>query len=606
MSDTASIPPVLHEERIQHEQARRIIATSYTAAIGFLVTATSLAIFLFVYIQNSLVIWWLVFVYLLQGGRCFFTYRYFQAPEHERDKQFWIDRYVYVVMLSGISLGLAFWLFLPQLDTALSFGLMAVTLIVCSSGVLSVMHYKPTIFTFVLAMDLTPMSALLWQGQTFTTFLALGVLIHLLSTLKFAFKQNAILTDALRIRFENERLLVLLAEQVRLVELASKDKTRFFAAASHDLRQPLHSLGLFGASLLTRLKATPDETLARNMMHCIDVLETSFSAMLDVSKLDSGVVEPKPQAVALSKVFSQLHASFARHAQSQGLDLRFKAGGKWVMTDPALLERLLGNLIHNALKFTATGGILIVGRTRYIKGQAVMSLEVWDTGVGMAEDELPHIFEEFYQVGNHERDRAKGLGIGLAIVKRLGDLLAHPVSAQSRQGRGSVFKLLVPAAQAKLNHASNSALPAATSSDLRRWQGLRVLVVDDEEGVRSSTAVALRLYGVHVELADGYAQAKERVAAMQRDNIRLDAMITDFRLHAHEDGIALVTTLRLMLKRDVPALLVTGDTAPERVRQAQQSGLRVLYKPVKISVLLDELSNITLSELGGSVTRDEW
>jgi CheY-like chemotaxis protein len=404
------------------------------------------------------------------------------------------------------------------------------------------------------------------------------------------------LTFALQVRFEKEDLAEQLTRQVNLVELASKEKTRFFAAANHDLRQPLHSLGLFSSTLLTLLKSTPNEAVAQNMVHCVDVLENSFSAMLDVSKLDSGVIESQPQPVALSGVFRRLNASFAQQALSQGLDLRFKAGGKWVMTDPNLLERLLGNLIHNALKFTQSGGVLVVARTLYKSNGTQISIEVWDTGVGVSNEELPYIFDEFRRGNNSDHDRAKGLGIGLSIVKRLALLMQHKMQTQSRQGMGSVFKVLVPATTALRNAGYLSTEVPPTPMSFRLGKNLRVLVVDDEEEVRESTSVALRLHGIHVDIADGIVQAEQAVRALRDAGHTLDAVITDFRLGGSEDGISLVLALRLLLGRSVPALLITGDTAPERVRLAEQSGLRVLYKPVKISLMLDELIAIVQHE----------
>ena len=368
---------------------------------------------------------------------------------------------------------------------------------------------------------------------------------------------------------------------MRIVERASLEKTRFFASASHDLRQPLHSLGLFGSAILARLASTPDEPLARNMMHCVDALEASFSSMLDVSKLDAGVVEVKAEPVALADIFRRLQDSLGQQAESQGLALRFKPGCKWVHADAALLERMLGNLVHNSLKFTQTGGVAVVARTR---GQRI-SVEVWDSGRGIEEKEVPRIFDEFYQVGNLERDRSKGLGMGLAIVRRIARLMDVQIQVRSRPGRGTVFKLLLPRAVATAEKTLLETAEGSQAASLRL--PLHVLVVDDEETVRASTAAALRLYGLQVDVADSLLQAREIAAT---SGYRLDALITDFRLRNEEDGIQVAAELRSLLGWKLPVLLVTGDTAPERVRQAQQSGFRVLYKPVRAHDLVEALS----------------
>ncbi|MEO7549231.1 MAG: ATP-binding protein, partial [Ramlibacter sp.] len=237
-----------------------------------------------------------------------------------------------------------------------------------------------------------------------------------------------------------------------------------------------------------------------------------------------------------------------------------------------------GNLVHNAIKFTQHGGVVVVARSR--GGQ--VSIEVWDTGQGIAARELEHIFEEFYQVGNRERDRAKGLGMGLAIVRRLSGLMAMPVQVQSTPRRGTVMKVQARAAAA----LDQPIMSDVRSGAFRALHGLRVLVVDDEETVRESSAVALGLYGMQVELADGLAPA---LAVARRLGHQLDLLIVDFRLRDGEDGVQLVAQLRSLLGRALPALLVTGDTALDRVREAQQSGLRVLYKPVKTQDLAEAI-----------------
>jgi signal transduction histidine kinase/ActR/RegA family two-component response regulator len=477
-------------------------------------------------------------------------------------------------------------MFFPQGDTTLV-ALMMLTLLGMSAGSLGwLANYRRAVLCFIPPMLGLLVLALLWQRTGLTNVMAVLTLLYAAVTLRLGINQNKLLTEALHARYEKEDLAQRLAQQVRMVEHASLEKTRFFASASHDLRQPLHSLGLFGSAILARLKDTADEPLARNMMHCVDALEASFSAMLDVSKLDAGVVAAKPQPMAVAELFRRLDAKLGRQAQAQDLALRFKPAGKWVLADMALLERMLGNLVHNALKFTQRGGVVVVVRSH----AAQLSIQVWDTGEGIAAQDLPRIFDEFYQVGNRERDRSMGLGMGLAIVRRLSGLMDIPVQVQSRVGRGTVFKLLVPSALALPQPAP--ALRFETSGTLRALAGLNILVVDDEENVRVSTAAALQLYGMQVQVAASMAQAVEIAQQLEKKPAgkgKLDALITDFRLRGDEDGIALAHMLRHTLGRPLPVLLVTGDTAPQRVRQAQASGLRVLYKPVKIHDLVEEL-----------------
>ncbi len=577
-------PPAQHEEaldqRILHEQADSLLSTSTTASLGAFMTALGFWSIFYYQTNQAGVLVWAALLHATQGYRLVGIRRYILTPPAERDPERSARRYCNALTFNAVAWGSAPWFFFPAGNFPLSALMMLVLLGVSSGSMASLAPHRPALFRFIVPLLLEMAAALFWQRDVTHFFLALCTLAYLYVTLRSGLQQNRLLTEALRARFEKEDLAQRLAEQVRIVERASLEKTRFFASASHDLRQPLHSLGLFGSAILARLAATPDEPLARNMMHCVDALEASFSSMLDVSKLDAGVVEVKAEPVALAKIFRRLQVSLGQQAESQGLALRFRPGCKWVYADAALLERMLGNLVHNALKFTQTGGVAVLARTR---GQRI-SVEVWDSGRGIEEKEMPRIFDEFYQVGNLERDRSKGLGMGLAIVRRIARLMHVQMQVRSRPGRGTVFRLLLPRAVAntektllETSEGSKAASPLLP---------LHVLVVDDEETVRTSTAAALRLYGLQVDVADSLLQARE-IASMPGH--RLDALITDFRLRNEEDGIQVAAELRALLGWKLPVLLVTGDTAPERVRQAQQSGLRVLYKPVRAHDLVEAL-----------------
>ncbi|WP_377154927.1 ATP-binding protein [Roseateles sp. UC29_93] len=225
---------------------------------------------------------------------------------------------------------------------------------------------------------------------------------------------------------------------------ADQEKSRFLAIASHDLRQPVHALGLFAASLERRLQGTEEEPLIRNVMRSIEGLERSFNAMLDISRLDAGTVEPNLQHFPLRDLFRRLHMHYAGQAEGAGLGLRFSPGGKSVTSDPQLLERILGNLIQNAIKYTEEGGVVVVARST----STHLNLEVWDTGIGIKSSDLPRIFAEFYQVGQSERSRTQGLGMGLAIVKRLAHLLGYRLMVASRPGRGDDVPAQHPAGRA--------------------------------------------------------------------------------------------------------------------------------------------------------------
>lgn len=574
------------EARILREQVDSMMRTSRSAAIGAFFIGLGFWMFAWYQTGHRGALLWAVLLHGCQLWRYLGYQRYLRAPDAARDpRQAGID-YSNALVVNATIWGLAPWMFMPDDDPLVSALMMLVILGMSTGSIASLAPHRRALLSFPIPAILGLSSSMLWQGDAAHLFMGAAALIYLYVNLAFGLQQHRLLTEALRSRYEKEALARRLREQIDIAERASAERTRFFAAASHDLRQPLHSLGLFGSALAARLRGGPEEALARNLMSCVTALESSFNEMLDVSRLDAGVVQARIRPVALADVFRALDRSFAAEAEGRGLALRLRAQRHWVRTDPQLLERLLGNLVHNALKFTARGGVVVGARRR--GGQ--VSIEVWDSGRGIEAAELPRVFEEFYQVGNRERDRAQGLGMGLAIVRRLAALLQLQVEVDSRPDRGTVFRVRAPAALPVTESAPSQQTPP------RAWpvlQSTRVLVIDDEEAVRASTAAVLRTAGVEVHLADGAATAIDIACRLEaEEGARIDVIVCDFRLRNDEDGVSVVAMLRTALQRAVPAVLITGDTAPDRVQQARHSGLPVLYKPVPAEVLMHALGDL--------------
>ncbi len=349
------------------------------------------------------------------------------------------------------------------------------------------------------------------------------------------------------------------------------DKSRFLAIASHDLRQPVHALGLFAATLHKRLAQAPEEALARNLMRAVDGLERSFNAMLDISRLDGGAISPRMQSFALRDVFRRLHMQYAGQAELAGLGLRFAPGGKYVTSDPQLLERIIGNLVQNAIRYTTHGGVVVVAR----RTTTHVNVEVWDTGVGIGAAELPRIFEEFYQVGRGERDRSQGLGMGLAIVKRLAALLEHRLEVVSRPGRGTLFRLGVPLGEMG---GADEETAAADTVPMTVDVAQMVLVVDDEEPIREGLRMLLQEWGYQAMTAADAAQAEQAVVALEG---RVDLILSDLHLGPGPGGREVIAAVRRLCGREIPAILVTGDTAGQALRDVAAGTDTVLFKPVQ-------------------------
>ena len=265
----------------------------------------------------------------------------------------------------------------------------------------------------------------------------------------------ATLRLSLRMARENQRLARALAGRTREAERLSLAKSRFFAAASHVLRQPVHALGLLLDVLQGQALNAAQQQTAQRVERVLRALDSLFEGLLDMSRLDSDAVEVRVSEFALRPLLLRLADEYRAEAEAKGLRLSCRASFARVRSDPLLLERMLRNLLANALRYTPRGGIVIGARRR---GER-LAIEVWDSGIGIAGEQLEHIFDEFFQVDHPRRDRGQGLGLGLAIVRRLGALMQHPVGVRSRFGRSSVFSVSVPVAAA-------GRLPAATPRSL--------------------------------------------------------------------------------------------------------------------------------------------
>ncbi|PWC54784.1 ATP-binding protein [Azospirillum sp. TSO22-1] len=352
-------------------------------------------------------------------------------------------------------------------------------------------------------------------------------------------------------------------------ERADHAKTRFLAAASHDLRQPVQSLLLFMEVLKERLGQEPAAGAALDAMdRSLDALRLLLDSLLDISRLDAGLIEPQPVAMPLAELFDRLAAEYGPRAAALGLRFRVVRSRATVVSDPTLLERILRNLIENALRYTRRGGVVVGGRQRGGR----LRIEVYDTGIGIEPDKQAEIFEEFFQLGNPERDRGKGLGLGLAVVKRLSRLLGHGIEVRSWPEHGSVFSVELPLAEPCTPNAPTPGRPANGGEP----HGL-LLVVDDEALIRLGLKAMLESWGHTVVAAGSIGEAVQRMEERRRAP---DAILADYRLRDGETGIQAIRSIEEHFGVRPPAAMITGDTAPERLAEARASGIRMLHKPV--------------------------
>jgi signal transduction histidine kinase len=459
--------------------------------------------------------------------------------------------------------------------------------------------FKPSFYGFVLPALVPLIVRVALVGDPVHVFIAGVMSVVLAFVVGFGHRLNDVLTRSLAMRYENVDLIDELKARTRTAlearaaaESANRAKSQLLAAASHDLRQPLHALGLYVAALSARACDAELRPLVVHVESAANALELQFGQLIDLSRLDAGVLVPERAQVPLAPLFARLHEEFAAQAQARSLSLRIVPTRLAVDSDPSLLARIVGNLVSNAIRYTRTGGVLVGARRC---GNRV-AIDVVDTGIGIAPAERQRIFEEFYQVqtiGASSRV-TRGMGLGLAIVRRFAALLGHDVVLTSEEGVGSRFRVLAPRAgiNAPVRHSRTRALaPPRTirSRDDRPermigadFAGRLVAVVDDDATTVDAMRTLFETWGADVAGGDTCGALIENLGAFARYP---DLIVADLRLAHNDSGIEAVRRLRDELGYAVPAIIVSGDTGTRADREARAAGLTLLPKPVVGSAL---------------------
>ena len=488
--------------------------------------------------------------------------------------------------------------------------------IVCQFGVIlgglsNTAVYKPSFFGFALAVLVPLIVRVAIEGDQVHLFTA-GVLgVVLVFVLAFGLRVNGVLTQSLAMRYENVDLIRELQSQTNAAlaaraaaETASLAKSQFLAAASHDLRQPLHAMGLFAAALASRVHDPGVTPLVASIRASVEALEHLFAELLDLSQLDAGALRAAPAAFPLRPLFLRLAADFGPQAQAAGLSFRVAPTRLAVVTDALLLERVLRNLLANAVRYTPAGGIVLGVRRRADR----VRIDVIDTGIGIADADTTRVFEEFVQLAGAPRKHAggRGMGLGLAIVRRLAALCGHEVELASAPGRGSRFSIAVPRAPALVRVCrSPRARRRMEGLSANTLSGRRVVVVDDDPAV---VAAMQALFASWDAIATGGPDASLALATLADDeggDDAVDLIVADLRLADGNSGIDAIGTLRERLGVDTPAIVVSGDTSAAAEREARDAEVRLLLKPVVAAALKDAAERAMSSRaMSSRVTAD--
>ena len=434
--------------------------------------------------------------------------------------------------------------------------------------------YKASFYGFVLPALVPLIVRVGLEGGPVHLYTALVMSVVLAFVLAFGHRLNDVLTDALATRHRNADLIDELKERTRAAldartaaEAANRGKSQLLAAASHDLRQPLHALGLFVAALARRVEDAEAAPLVASVRGALQALEAQFSQLIDLSRLEAGALEPARERVVLKSLFDRLERDFGVEARARGLGLAFVPTRTTVDSDPALVERMLRNLIANALRYTRRGGVVVGARRR---GPDI-AIEVVDSGVGIAPEHRQRIFEEFYQVQTPGTGSARGMGLGLAIVRRFAALLGHRLELASERGRGSRFRIVLPRAP--------DATGARPKDDRggHPLAGACIAVIDDDPSAVEGMRALFAAQGAQVA---GGAHAEAVLAALGEAGRYPDLIVADLRLADDANGLDAIALLRDQFGTTIPALVVSGDLRESSEREVRGAGLALLSKPV--------------------------
>jgi signal transduction histidine kinase/CheY-like chemotaxis protein len=582
------------DAHVQSEQVQLVRANMPVALLGAWVSGVIVTFTLWPFAPRGFALAWLAMLTLVcfLGIVSLFGWPW-HWPSHSRQPSAdlqnhsadYSNRVVAVMASVGALWGLWAWQTLATAGSRLlSEQVMIVALSISgmsAGGMAFTVAYFPSSAAFLCAA-LLPTTLAAWradgevsQNMSQGAFTLLAVLLFFSRTICLR------LRSGIELQFKNELLLAQLAQESRQsqiarehAEAANRAKTHFLAAASHDLRQPLHAMGLFVEALARSPLSADQNQVLTHLRTASGSASEMLNTLLDYSRLEAGAVQAKPKPFSLQNLLADLEHEFGMQADSKDLFYRSRETTLAAFADPSLVDLVLRNLISNALRYTREGGVLVACRKR----GASVAVQVWDTGLGIARHEQQSVFEEFHQLSNPERDRQKGLGLGLAIVKRL----CAQIHLRSQLGRGSMFELVLPLHLGILQ-GDVAAAPAAS------WAGLRVMVIDDEEPVRQGMQSLLSTWGCECESFESAQEALDHLAFLSDDKLP-QVLISDYRLRHDLTGAQAIADVRAaLLARGItaklPAIIVTGDTAPERIREAQRTDALLLHKPVSAAAL---------------------
>ncbi len=511
---------------------------------------------------------WLGCFYAIHTADILIWWRYREQLNTVLDCKRWSTFFKLMTALTAMMWGLSTWYFFPP-DLAFQALMICLILGLVVGAVSLDSVYPPSLYIYVLGVTLPVVARLMIEGDETHLILASMLLVFLFVSLSASRELNKTFWKSLWQRYENDLLIEQLTEQKAIAEAANLNKSRFLASASHDLRQPMQALVLFSESLLEITQDQESQHLSTQISKSVGVLVDMFDELLNISKFDAGVVHAVKQNFNVQAVFDRLKNEFMPLAVAKDVQLIVPKTNMVAFSDPYLLERILRNLISNAIRYTDSGSVILCCQPQDNK----LQFDVRDTGIGIRANSLPHIFDEYYQVDNQHRDRLKGLGLGLAIVRRMEALLDCHVTVVSKPGFGSVFSFIIPQG----NKAVHIDQPLVTPTSKHDLSGITVAFIDDDLDIRLMATKLMTQWGCHVFDGELPHTVLNQMAAV---GVCPDILICDYRLPHRLTAIDGINLLHELWGKHIPTVVLTGDTAPQTLQEIQASGALLLHKPI--------------------------
>lgn len=560
-------------DAVPREQIKAFFAETQAQNVAGIVVLTGI-----VWLSSSLVpawTWWpgLLLSCVMTLVRGVLIMQYQRQPQQRSTAQ-WGRGQTVCAAINGLAWGYVTSMMCHHLPLANQFMVLTVAAISASAAATEgFAYYRPSLAFISFSQLPLAFWFLFSEGENHTTLGILLVIFVLVLSWQLV-RRHAAFNESLALRFKNERLAHELAGQEQIAIEAGMAKSRFLAAASHDLRQPVQAVSLFVELMRPEMRLTEKgEAYFGKVKYALRTVSEMLGTLLDLSRLDASTVEPEIEVISVNELFRELIREFAPLTERKGLALRVMPTRCHVASDPVLLGRILRNLMSNALRYTPSGKVLLGCRRR---GSRVL-IQVWDTGIGISKQNQEAIFGEFFQVGNQHRDREKGLGLGLSIVDRAARLLNAPLTLNSRIGKGSCFSLSLPLAPV-LSDAERAMNAARAQSQPYDLSGRCIVLVENEALIRNGLHELIENWGALVISGATFAEV---AAALAAHDGKVDAIVSDFGIAENESGLQVVARLREQLGSQVPALIISGDTSPETRNLISDNGLSLLLKPVR-------------------------